>query len=197
MNTILKGLIITLSLPFAIVGCGTTPASTFYLLNAEASPFPSGSSPSLGVGPIEIPQYLNRNAIVYSREENRLHIAAFERWAEPLDNGIGRVLSLNLASLLDTKDVQSYPWTKSNTPTYAVEVTVLSLDANDKSATLVAQWHLYKAKNRETVMRRVTKLDEALTTSPVSVGDIAPAYSRLLLQLSEVIAKEISKNQTH
>jgi len=79
MNTTFKSFIIALALPLILAGCGTTPASKYYLLSAEASGFPQGSTPSLGVGPIEIPEYLNRNALVYGREGNRLHVANFER----------------------------------------------------------------------------------------------------------------------
>ena len=196
MNTILKGLIITLSLAWVLVGCGTSPASKFYLLSDNATQFPSGSTPSLGVGPIEIPEYLNRNAIVYAGEGNRLHIANSDRWAEPLDSGVSRVISLNLASLLNTQDVQSYPWSKSTAPTYAVAVTVLNLDADDQGARLVAEWHLYKAHKREDLLRRVNKLDYAFSGSPANADKVAQAYSHLLLQLSEVIAEAITAQES-
>ncbi len=192
MNTFLKGLIILL--PMLLGACGTTPASTFYLLSAEASGFPQGSTPSLGVGPIEIPEYLNRNALVYSREGNRLHVANFERWAEPLDSSISRVLRLNLASLLDTQNVQSFPWSKSDKPEYSVEVTVLNLDANDEKARLIAEWHIYRAEKRETILRRVVELQTSIATGPVTAAEVASAYSNLLLQLSEIVATEISRD---
>ena len=195
MNKLLKGLIITLCLPLTLAACGTTPASKFYLLSAQTTTFPTGSTPSLGVGPIEIPEYLNRNALVYNREGNRLHIADFERWAEPLDSSIVRVIRINLASLLDTQDVQSYPWSNNNRPDYGVEVSVLNLDANDTRARLVAEWHIYRAKNRETILRRVVELEHPIQGSPVTAAEVAPAYSNLLMQLSEVIAAAISEDQ--
>ncbi|MBE9537643.1 MAG: membrane integrity-associated transporter subunit PqiC [Proteobacteria bacterium] len=195
MNITFKSFIVAVSLPLILAGCGTTPASKFYLLSAEAGHFPSGSSPSLGVGPIEIPEYLNRNALVYNREGNRLHIANFERWAEPLDSSISRVIRLNLASLLDTQNVQSFPWSKSDAPQYGVEVTVLNLDANDQRARLVAEWHIYRAqKNRATILRRVIELDYTMSAGAVTAAEVAPAYSNLLLQLSEIIAAAISED---
>lgn len=194
MNNIHKGLIIALAVPLMLVGCGTTPASKFYLLSAEASQFPAGSKPSLGIGPIEIPEYLNRNALVYNREGNRLHIANFERWAEPLDSSIGRVVSQNLASLLDTQHVQRYPWSNSERPEYGVELTVINMDANDQRARLVAEWHIYKADIRETVVRRISKLNYDMPPGPVTAEEVAPAYSMLLLQLSEIIAAAISED---
>lgn len=194
MNSILKGIIITVILPIALLGCGTTPASKYYLLSVEASSFPDGASPSLGVGPIEIPEYLNRNALIYSREGNRLHIAKFERWAEPLDSSIGRVVRLNLASLLNTQDIQVYPWSNSERPEYAVEVTVINMDANDQQARLVAEWRIYTPKSRETIARKISNLSYDMPAGPVTAAEVAPAYSKLLLQLSEIIAAEISED---
>ena len=197
MNNTMKGFIIALALPLLLAGCGTTPASRFYLLSAEAGKFPTGSSPSLGVGPIEIPEYLNRNALVYNREGNRLHIANFERWAEPLDSSINRVIRLNLASLLDTQNVRSFPWSKSDEPEYGIEVTVINLDADDQRARLVAEWHIYKADNRETIVRRISKLNYDMPASLVIAEEVASAYSNLLLQLSEIVAAVISENYTN
>jgi uncharacterized lipoprotein YmbA len=194
MNIILKGLIIAVTLPIALLGCGTTPASKYYLLSVEASGFPDGASPSLGVGPIEIPEYLNRNALIYSREGNRLHIANFERWAEPLDSSIGRVVRLNLASLLNTQNIQVYPWSESERPEYAVEVNVINMDANDQQARLVAEWRIYTPKSRETIARKISNLSYDMPAGPVTAAEVAPAYSKLLLQLSEIIAAEISEN---
>ena len=190
MNTTLKGLIIIL--PLLLGACGTTPASKYYLLSAEASGSPQGSTPSLGVGPIEIPEYLNRNALVYGREGNRLHVANFERWAEPLDSSIGRVVSLNLAALLDTQNVQRFPWSNSERPEYGVGLNVINMDANDQRARLVAEWHVYKAGNRETLLRRIITLHYDMPAGPVTAEEVAPAYSQLLLQLSEAIAAAIS-----
>jgi len=196
MNTIVKGFPIILALVLTIVACGTTPASKFYLLSANAGQFPSGATPSLGVGPIEIPEYLNRNSLVYNREGNRLHIASFERWAEPLDSSIGRVIRMNLASLLDTQNVQSYPWSNSDRPDYGIEVTVLNLGASDREARLVAEWHIYRGQNRESILRRVVELETPIATSPATAAEVAPAYSNLLLQLSEIIAAAISRDYT-
>ncbi len=193
MNSMLKIYLAVIVLTLG--GCGTTPPSKYYLLSAEAGQFPSGSTPSLGVGPIEIPEYLNRNALVYNREGNRLHIASFERWAEPLDSSISRVIRLNLASLLNTQDVQTFPWSNSDQPEYGVEVTVLNLNANNTRARLVAEWHMYRGQNRETILRRVIELEHPIQGSPITASEVAPAYSNLLLQLSEIIATAISEDQ--
>lgn len=99
-----------------LAACGSSPQHNFYLLSAESRGGATGQSPSLGIGPIEIPEYLNRSSLVFSRGSNQLHIASFERWAEPLDDGIQRVLGLNLAAQLGTQNIRPYPWQRLSAP---------------------------------------------------------------------------------
>lgn len=191
-TTLLAGLL----MPLILLGCGSTPASKYYLLSAQAKKIPSGTSPSVGVGPIEIPEYLNRHAMVYNSDGNRLHIASFERWAEPLDSSILRVVRLNLASILNTQDVQAYPWGNSSRPEYGVAVTILKLDANDEGAKLIVEWHLSRPQSEQTLMRRIDELQYDLPAGTVNATEVAAAYSELLFQLSNKIAAEITAEVT-
>ena len=91
-----------LSLGLLLAGCGSSPANNFYVLSAHPFPAPSGATPALGVGPITIPEYLGRQNMVYNRVENTLQVASLDMWAEPLGDGVQRVLILNLTGLLNT-----------------------------------------------------------------------------------------------
>ena len=128
------------------------------LVSALSGFMAGGQSPALGIGPSEIPEYLNRNGLVYNRDGNQLHIAAYERWAEPVANGVERVISLNLAIMLNTENVQTFPWYRSEEPDYGIQVTVIALDANDTQATLVAEWVVQKPKSDQFLIRRLTRL---------------------------------------
>ena len=75
LPSLLAGMLIVLA------ACGSTPPSDYYVLSAAATETPSGDSPSLGVGPVSIPEYLNRNSMVFNRDGNKLEIASFARWA--------------------------------------------------------------------------------------------------------------------
>ncbi|MBL1321618.1 MAG: membrane integrity-associated transporter subunit PqiC [Methylophaga sp.] len=194
MSTLIKTIMIAFTMLAVVSGCGTTPNSNYYLLNSSAAQAPIGSSPSLGIGPITIPEYLNRNAFIYTLDGNKLHIAKFERWAEPLDTGIMRIIQLNLASLLNTQNVQSYPWSGKKRPEYGIEVSVLILDANDTQAKLTAEWHIYRPESNETVIRRISELKQTMAEGSIVATDIEPAYSKLFFQLSEVIATAITED---
>jgi len=174
--------------------CSSTPDSEYYLLTALASGESNNESPSVGVGPIEIPQYLNRNSLVYHRAGNQVDVASFERWAEPLTDGLSRVISLNLSALLNTQSVQIFPWPQQYAPTYGVSVNVLELDAEGTRASLVAKWTIRRIKG-EIITRRLTRLNEPLGGSD-SAAAITAAYSRLLLALSEEIAAGITAAET-
>ncbi len=180
------------ALAVLLAGCGSTPHSNHYVLTATVTTTPAGQSPSLGIGPIEIPEYLNRNGLVYNRKGNQLQIANSERWAEPLEDGISRVLILNLAGLLNTENVRTFPWHPKRPPDYGVKVRVLSLNATDSEASLVAEWLVYRSENAEPVTRRISLLQNELTARELKPAQIAPAYSELFYQLSQLIAAAIT-----
>jgi uncharacterized protein len=181
----------------SLAACGSTPPSDYYVLAARASDIPSGDTPSVGVGPISIPEYLNRNSMVFNRDGNKLEIATFARWAEPLESGISRVLSLNLASNLNTEDIQVFPWHPTRAPEYAVGLRLLLLDSTNQRAQLVAEWSLRKGGEDATEKRRIVRLEKATgAAGDITPDDVAAAYSELLGELSDIIAQVITRDMS-
>lgn len=177
-----------------LAGCGTSPANNYYRLTAEVASVPSGETPALGIGPIEIPAYLDRENIVYQQQGNSLELAATERWAEPLDAGIGRVLAINLASLLDTQNVRTFPWHPRRAPDYGIKLNLLGLDANDAEAILTSEWLVYRPGSGETVERRISRLTLPLPGDSSGPESLPGAYSELLQRLSQDIAAAIERD---
>ncbi len=177
-----------------LAACGSSPRSNYYLLTAGVSEAPRGDSPSLGIGPIAIPEYLNRNGMVYSREGNQLRVSSTDRWAEPLESGIKRTLAVNLASQLDTQDIRYYPWSTENAPDYGVSVSLLQLDANHQRALIAAEWRVIQPATGNPIARRIVTLEQPLPGGPLEVEQIAPAYSQLLAQLSRLISGAIEEH---
>ncbi len=180
-------------LAVTISGCGSTPTSDHYLLSGPDGVNPSGQTPSVGVGPITVPEYLNRNSMVYNRAGNKLEIAPYSRWAEPLEDGISRVLALNLATQLNTENVQTFPWQQRRAPTYAVAVRVLELDANAQRARLVAEWRVRKSGEDEDDVRRIAQLEQTIP-GELSAEKVARIYSAMFAELSQTIADQISED---
>ena len=181
-----------LAMLLTIAGCGTTPQSSYYLLSSPVSELPSGAEPAIGIGPIAMPEYLNRNSMVFLRGGNELEIASFERWAEPLGDGVQRVLAMNLASMLDTQNVRAFPWARSRAPEYAVRLRIAGLDADGNRARLVAEWALLTGDDPGVeITRRLSRTETPLPTDQARGDAVARAYSDLLYQLSEEIAAAI------
>ena len=88
---------------------GETPPSRFYLLEPLEAPPARADGPQLGIGPIRLAAYLDRPQIVSRRGDHTLELAEFDRWAEPLDESITRVLMEDLGALLETDRVQRHP----------------------------------------------------------------------------------------
>jgi uncharacterized protein len=183
-------------LALAITACSTTPPSTHYLLTANVKEFPAARSPALGIGPIEVPEYLNRNTIVYRGEDNELKIAQQSRWSEPLEDGISRVVSLNLAGLVGTESVRSFPWHPKRPPDYGVKIRILRMDATDSEAILVAEWVIYRPESAEEAQRRISRHTLPLDSSSPVPPQLPAAHSTLLYQLSEDIAAAIDGEET-
>lgn len=88
----------------ATAGCSSAPPPTLYLLKAAdlaaaSDRRPAKAPPRLAValGPVTVPDYLDRTEIVRRATDNRLALADNERWAEPLRAGLQRVLTADLA----------------------------------------------------------------------------------------------------
>ena len=62
------------------------------------------------MGPVDFPDYFRRLPVVTRVAPNRIELSDEKRWAEPLDKNFIRVLSENLATLLNTYRIEKYPW---------------------------------------------------------------------------------------
>ncbi len=194
MSTRFLPRVLLLTLGLWLAGCGTSPPNNFYVLSAHEFPAPTGASPTLGVGPVTIPEYLGRKHMVYNRVDNSLQVANLDMWAEPLDNGVQRVLMLNLTGLLNTQDVSIFPWRPERAPDFGVEVNLLQLDANETEALLTADWLVYRPGGNAPINRRISRLQMPLPAGAPEPQQVAAAYSTLLFQLSEIIAAAIASD---
>ncbi len=169
--------------------CGSTPPSNYYMLSANAGGMPGKGGPSLGIGPIQVPEYLRRKIMVLNRDSHRLTMAEYDRWAEPLEDGIHRVVALNLAVLLDTQQVQRFPWRRHSPPKYGISLQVAQLSLHGNQASLVTQWSVTDVASDAVIQQKISKFSTSAGTAGADA--VAAAYSDLLLQLSEEIAAAI------
>ncbi len=179
-------------------GCGATQPSRFYVL----SPLPAadagepvkqdGEFPLLGIGPIEVPGYLDRPQMVTRAGVNQLDLADFDTWAEPLAENIGRVMVLNLSTLLSTDHLVMYPWGSAPVK-YQVAVRVIQFDGETGgSLSLVVRWAVLKSPGRrEILVARTSRYTEPIEDS--AFASLAASMSRGIGDLSRDIAATVKQ----
>ena len=181
-----------------LAGCASSAPSRFYVLsslpgsNAESQVLKDESCIAIGVGPVELPAYLDRPQIVTRVSENELNLAEFDKWAEPLKDNFSRVLVENLSTLLCADAISIFPW-KGPTPIdYQVEVTVIRMDGNvGGNASLVARWAIFRQNDRKMMLTRQSSFSRLLSSE--SYKALVSAQSRAIADLSREIAEAIKK----
>jgi uncharacterized lipoprotein YmbA len=141
----------------------------------------------LGVGPVRFPGYLDRQEIVVRSAQNRFNVSEYDRWAEPLDENFTRVLAQNLAGLLGTDRIVSYPWTSDKKPVRFVTLEVLSFESNSaREAELFARWSVVDGSSKKPLSLKVSRL--ARQAKDGSTDASVAALSEALGDLSREIA---------
>jgi len=137
-----------------LAGCARTAPVSYYQLSAmeaaRSAPSAEAGKMVLGIGPVRLPEYLDRPQIVTRQSVNRLQLADSHRWAEPLGENILRVLGENLSALLGTERILLHPWPSSRATDYQLLVEILHFEnESDGAARLVALWSV---KGKDGVM---------------------------------------------
>lgn len=179
-------------LAVALSGCGS-PQVHFYTLSSTATPAageaqPATAIPSIGLGPITLPDVVDRPQFVLRTGANKVLIAEEYRWAEPLKSEIPRVIAENLSKLLVVKQVWSYPQSAAETAEVRVLVDVQRFDsAPDEAVTIDASWTVQRKPGEPISGRSLVR--EAASGSGHDV--LAAAHSRALATVSRDIAAAI------
>lgn len=180
----------------ACIGGRASPDTHHYVLSPVIEA-PSGETASpaaplvVGVGPVNLPAYLDRPQMVIRRAPDSIEIREFDQWGEPLRDGITRVVAVNLARLLPESRVVTFPWRSTEDIRYQVVLDIGQMDgpAGGRVA-LDARWRVLDRSGSE-VAARASRLSE-----PAGTGTTAAAISRALGVLSHDIARELKATET-
>lgn len=177
--------IILLLAVFLFAGC-SAGSKSFYVLTAEG-PAPTGGGPGIGVGPVNVAEYIDRSNLVVAQSANQLGVAENHRWAGDLAAAIGRVTATNLGRRLHTGNVRTYPWSKDGELRYQVTLDIRQLHgAADGYAVIEAGWRAYSLPDGGLKVARTFVDREALETD--GYQSLVAAQSRLLCRLADAIA---------
>ena len=181
-------------------GCARTPQARFYILQPQPSAVEQAQPPVsvndmiIGVGPVELPEHLERPQIVTRVSSNELYLSEFNRWAEPLEENFSNVLAENLSLLLSTDKVLVYPWIGNLEVKRQVRVNIRQFDGLPGGKVLLKV--LWGLKDEDGKYMFSIKKSSFSTPAGKGYPEMVEAMNRVLGDFSREIAKEIKNRDT-
>ena len=182
-------------------GCGAfaprADPSSFYILGtlpevdlaADKTTAAVKADFSVGLGPIELPGYLDRQQIATRTSTNRLSYSDNDRWAAPLAESFSRVLGQNISHLVNPAQMIQFPWQSNDAPDYQVKIEVLQFEgAGNQEAWLTARWSVID-RNKKILVGQRSQLNRR--AGSLATEDLVKALSETLGDLSREVAKAL------
>ncbi len=198
MGKQLTALWITIGLILSMTGCGSSPAAKFYTITAldrnlvTPALIKTGKDITVRIGPVTIPDTLQKPQIVSRTGENMLVLDEFNRWGGDLQSDFQRILGENISILLPTEHIILNQELTPLPVDFQVIVYVREFDGKlGGVVTLNADWTVVHLKSESTGKSEKSLLQE--NTEGARYQEYVSAQSRLLAKLSHEIANEISR----
>lgn len=176
----------------ATLGCGRSPATSYYVLNSAQPPAEVVQNKKVRVElrKVDIPTYLDRNAIVTRSQSGvQVNLSDYHQWAESLSTGMQRLLAEVLAPPLAEKNVALEPIDDNNGESLQLFVQVLRFDGTfNADAVLELRWSL-RAPNDKTLAQGSFK---ELEPAGASYEALVKAQSTLLTRFGEALVEPLS-----
>ena len=176
-------------------GCATTPAPyRHYVLQPLAAEAEHPVVTSLGVAPIKVPEWMDRNYLIYSDGNFRLEQMPLDRWGEPLEEAVTRIVTQNLRRQNPEAVVRQGPWLTSERPDTVIELEVLNFILAENELMLEVSWSLAGKTGQP---HTGTSLSRIYLTEFVAAIDLVRAFSQLLGDLTMDLQKQINTGQMY
>lgn len=182
-------------------GCAFFPPQAdptrFYVLTSP-TPRPDLSSTRelkrwrVGLRSVELPAYLRNRALVVRVGTTDVHFAEFDRWAEPLDRGIGRLLSEALESSRNLACV-GFPSPPDATLDYEVTIRVRACEGTrgergKGGVRFAAEWEARSAGSATPLARSGVVVNGPAQWNGKDYGQLVERLSEAVMELGESIA---------
>jgi len=174
-------------------GCGTSQKTDFYQLEETSSMSLMGIEKGgiVGVGPINLPEYVNRPQIVTRHSKYHFNVSEFNRWIEPINDSISRLLVINLSNNLNSNRIYWVPRSDRQYPLdLRVAINIGRFDGQlGKEVVLESRWSIFD-KDDKPELTRVSIIKEPVKGE--NYDALVIAMNRALQQLGKEISQEAS-----
>lgn len=170
---------------------GGSPPVRFFTLASEA---PSQTAAAVGVpftvvvGPVTVPELVDRPQFVLRLAPNRIELTEQARWAAPLKSEIPRVVADHLAQLVPGARTATAAQRAATVPDYRVLIDIQRFETSQQEgATIQALWTV-----RPTVGPAFGGRSLVTENAGAGYDDLVAAHSRALAAISRDIAAAIT-----
>ncbi|MEE4265229.1 MAG: PqiC family protein [Desulfobacteraceae bacterium] len=174
---------------FAACG-GRTPPAKFYTLQPVEQSSTGKSLPpnvALAVGPVAIPEAIDRAEIVTREAGSEISFSEYQRWAGSLEKSIASVIAQNIATLLETERVTPFSRENIFQPTHRVVINIDRYDSQPaKEFLLKATWSIKNLNGNKLLLIRDSIIREPLASA--GYDELVAAQSKALGAFSQEIA---------
>ncbi len=173
-----------------LAGCASSPPTRFYMLSAPEQPA-AKLAYSVAVGPVTVPEIVDRPQFVLRSAANEVTITEQTRWAGSLQNEIPRVIAANLAQSLGDTQVWVYSKGAGSEADYRVTVDIQRFEsAPGDAATVEALWAVSPGTGKSGASRSGRSVVRE-PTQGTEYDALVAAHSRALARISRDIAEAI------
>ena len=146
----------------------------------------------IGLGPLALPDYLDRPYIVTRVSPNQVAVNEGYRWAGALQSEALRVIATNMEILTHARQVVTFPWGITIEPDVRIRIDIQAFEGNlGGKAQLKAVWSLTRRQWEQPVMQRVSEIETSVNGD--DFDSLAQAMGELLADLSQQMAEAVSK----
>ena len=172
-------------------GCVSTGGSAvnYYLLTPDHGSAPvSQRDLRVGVGPVELPEYLARPHILVQAGNSRVVADRSHRWAGALQKNFTDVLTTNIGHRLARGDVAIYPWESPRTVDRQVVIQVTRFIASGDRVFLDARWRILNRNGNQVRSETISLVEN---TDGQDYDAIVSAMSRLVGRFADRIVQAL------
>jgi uncharacterized lipoprotein YmbA len=176
-------------------GCFGSKPTRFYMLSSLApagTPVESARGARvIALGPVSIPDYVDRPQIVVRESANQVELATFDNWAGSLSDMVARVLLEDLSAQLPGDHVVAFPQGGVAAFDYRLAVQISRFDVSTAGGAVVAaSWRVWDRAGTKTRLTASTSVRAEATGA--SYQDRVAALSRAIADLAADIARSLA-----
>jgi len=179
-----------------LTGClSSSPIIRYYLITSDENKSPETLQQplSIEISSLQIPQYLDRSAIVTRTSNNRLRLSEEHQWAGNLRKNLLRVLALNLSKQLKTNHIVVSPNRSSIPPDYRIKIDIMQFELDQAGhLQLISQWQLFSKHQQQPIKTALSHLTSNKTFKAKEYDQIVEGMGQEFAKLSHLLSQHMT-----